>query len=447
VIGVLGSTFVPTGLAGRADPDFGVRAEPWVLAAGALVIVVLLVGVGLLVSWLDSRGVSRAQRPQRGVPSAGPLPLALGTHWALATRPGPASASARSALAAVTAGMIGVVAVVTFGASLDHLLATDRLHGWSFDASFVAEYQESDLGPFKGQLAGLTQDEDIAAVAFGSIENLIIEGQPMEVLAIEQVKGTAIHPTLLEGRAPSGRLEIVGASNALEEGHLRVGDTVRVGGEAQRPMKIVGSAVYPELGNNGDLSHMASVAYDALPGLGPERLSAMALVRVRTGADVEAVLRRNEVDGIETVGPFQPAAVTNIKQVGAIPWVLAGFLALLGLAAVGHALVMSVRGRRREIAVLRAFGMGRGQVALSVAAQASITVLVGALIGIPLGVAVGRWGWSLIADGLGVVFEPAITALLIAVSIPVGLVLANLLAAGPAAVAARLRPAEVLRTE
>src|SRR5207245_2051763 len=103
------------------------------------------------------------------------------------------------------------------------------------------------------------------------------------------------------------------------------------------------------------------------------------------------------------IAPFKPVRLKNLERVGAMPWLLAAFLALLGLAAVMHALVMSVRHRRREIATLRSLGMLPRQVRAAVAAQATITVLAGAMIAFPLGLAAGRLAWGIIANGLGVV--------------------------------------------
>jgi hypothetical protein len=417
------------------------------LVLGAALIVLLLTGVGMYAGWRDSRRADEAQRSRRGSPGRGPIPVALGGHWALAIRPGPASASARSALAAVAAGMVGLVAVLTFSASLDHLLATDRLYGWDFQGGYVdVDYQNDDLAGFVERFPELTKDRGIDGVTVGSIVDFSVEGGVVEGFALSPLKGRLAHPTLLEGRAPAAPDEIVAGTASLRAAGKSVGDVVTAGDDHRR-MRIVGRAVFPEMGNNGDLSHMVWVTQSALPGLGSQQVSALMLVRVRPGSPAEAVIERNAVENVEVINSFQPAAVKNIEQVGAIPWVLSGFLALLALAAVGHALVTSVRHRRGEIAVLRALGLVRGQVSLSVAAQATITVLVGSVIGIPLGIAAGRWAWALVAAGLGVVDEPVVTALLIAAAVPSALVLANVIAAGPAAVAARLRPARVLRTE
>ena len=65
-----------------------------------------------------------------------------------------------------------------------------------------------------------------------------------------------------------------------------------------------------------------------------------------------------------TVGPAsrstrspRPQDVLNLRNVRPLPRALAAFLVLLGVAALGHALVTSVRRRRHELAVLRADGL------------------------------------------------------------------------------------------
>jgi ABC-type antimicrobial peptide transport system permease subunit len=51
-----------------------------------------------------------------------------------------------------------------------------------------------------------------------------------------------------------------------------------------------------------------------------------------------------------------------VQNVRVLPVLLGGFLGLLAVGAVGHALAMAVRQRRHDMAVLRALGMTRWQV-------------------------------------------------------------------------------------
>jgi hypothetical protein len=74
-------------------------------------------------------------------------------------------------------------------------------------------------------------------------------------------------------------------------------------------------------------------------------------------------------------------------------------------------------------------------------------VAVARAAGVPLGIAAGRWAWTLFADGLGVVAVPRVPGVAVGMVVVVALAVANLVAAAPADVAARTRPARVLRSE
>ena len=165
------------------------------------------------------------------------------------------------------------------------------------------------------------------------------------------------------------------------------------------------------------------------------------------GTDKEAARRQLEqrVGIVNTDRP--PSDVTNLQRVEAFPSIFALFLGLLAVLAVGHALVVTVHRRGRDLAVLRVLGFRPRQVSATVAWQASLMVLLGLGLGVPLGVAAGRWTWALVANGVGVVNRPEIPVVALALTVPAALLIANLLAAFPAWAAARARPALALRTE
>jgi predicted lysophospholipase L1 biosynthesis ABC-type transport system permease subunit len=82
-----------------------------------------------------------------------------------------------------------------------------------------------------------------------------------------------------------------------------------------------------------------------------------------------------------------------------------------------------------------------------VAWQATTVALVALAVGLPLGVALGRWSWSLLIDRIGLAPEPVTPwpALLAAATATV--LVANLVAAWPGRMAAQTRPAVALRSE
>ena len=147
------------------------------------------------------------------------------------------------------------------------------------------------------------------------------------------------------------------------------------------------------------------------------------------------------------LGPQRPGDIRTYSRVRSTPLFLAGLLALLGAGVLTHLLVTSIRGRRRDLAILKSLGFVRRQVWTTVAWQASCVAIVSLVVGVPVGIAAGRWAWSAFAGSVGVVPEPAIPFLAAVLVVPITLVAANLVAALPAGAAGRVRAASVLRTE
>jgi ABC-type lipoprotein release transport system permease subunit len=151
---------------------------------------------------------------------------------------------------------------------------------------------------------------------------------------------------------------------------------------------------------------------------------------------------------VQVIGlPRPPSNVENLGRVGGLPNVLAGLLALLAAAALAHLLVTSVRRRRRDLAILKSLGFVRGQVSAAVAWQATTVAVFALAVGLPLGVALGRWTWSLLIDRVGLGAEPATPGLTLLAGVAGTVLVANLVAAWPGRVAARTSPAVALRSE
>jgi ABC-type antimicrobial peptide transport system permease subunit len=139
--------------------------------------------------------------------------------------------------------------------------------------------------------------------------------------------------------------------------------------------------------------------------------------------------------------------VIDLSSVRQLPVILAGLIGLLGVGTIGHTLITSVRRRRRDLALLKTMGFVRRQVGATVAWQATSFVLFALVSGVPLGMAAGRWGWHAVASGINSSSPVVMPAVSLALIVPTALVAANLLAAGPGWVAARVAPAVVLREE
>ncbi len=78
-------------------------------------------------------------------------------------------------------------------------------------------------------------------------------------------------------------------------------------------------------------------------------------------------------------------------------------LAVLGAGVLAQLMVVWVQRRRREIAILKTIGFVRRQVlSLKCAWQSGTFAALSLLIGIPLGIFVGRGAWALFASELGI---------------------------------------------
>jgi len=98
--------------------------------------------------------------------------------------------------------------------------------------------------------------------------------------------------------------------------------------------------------------------------------------------------------------------------------------------------------------LLKALGFVNAQVGATVLWQATTVALVGIVIGIPLGIVVGRVVWNTFATNLGAVPVATVPALTIAVLAIGVFVVANVLATLPAVTSARKRSVgQLLRTE
>lgn len=229
---------------------------------------------------------------------------------------------------------------------------------------------------------------------------------------------------------------------AVADGSVRVGDvvTARLTSEVPVDLEVVGTV------GDGPVSGwvVAAPTWDRLGGG-----SDAALLLVALEGDVDREAGRSAVADALAAFPLLSVETTSEQVAGAVDQVEAflvlftGLLALALLIAVlgiANTLALSVVERTREIGLLRAVGMTRGQVRRMVAGESVVTALFGAVVGASTGLAVG---WVVVTaladDGLGTLSVPVVqTVAWLALSAVAGVVAAAL----PARTAARL---DVLR--
>jgi predicted lysophospholipase L1 biosynthesis ABC-type transport system permease subunit len=211
---------------------------------------------------------------------------------------------------------------------------------------------------------------------------------------------------------------------------------------------VVGTVVIPSLGSAGALAGTAYTTYGGLRYLGKPD-NQYFVVRIRKGVDPHVVTARltRLTGGIPPTGASVPAEIERIRQINDLPALIAAITVTIALIAVAYTLVVSVRRRRRDLAILKTVGFTRGQARRTVAVQATTIAIIAMVVGAIFGLFVGNQIWRLVANELGVARAAAVPFTALVVLVPLGVVIVNLIAAIPARAAARIGPAVVLRSE
>jgi hypothetical protein len=268
----------------------------------------------------------------------------------------------------------------------------------------------------------------------------------LAVRAMENVKDVIATP-IVDGRAPRGPGEMAMAPKTLDALGAQLGDVVRVrSGTRVVTLRVVGRAILPPSGNRDKLGEGAALSFGALRRLQPRVPRTLFEVRIADGADRAAALARLTTI-FDPSAAVRPSEVGDYGRVGATPVIVAALFAAVAVAALGHSLVTSIRRRRRDLAIYKTLGFTRRQVLTTVVSQATTVATLGLLAGLPLGIASGHFAWNLFADWLGVVPESVTPSAALVLLVPATVLAAALVATLPGHMAARLRPALVLRAE
>jgi ABC-type lipoprotein release transport system permease subunit len=447
IVGVLATHWFPIGLARRLEPDPGVHVAPGPLVGG-LVITTTCVVVTVVVTALATQRPNRIRRHVRTTAmswvtrSGAGVPPAVGTSLALDGVPerGPRS---RLAVVAAVAGVMAVVAALTLVHAIDDIAEHPERAGATWDLEM------STIG-FGLDEIGRAADAEPAVESMALMGRLPtrIAGADAAVYALDVRKGDVAF-TVVQGEAPGDDDEIALGPATARLIDAGIGDTVGVGPD-QVPMEVVGISLLSQTPHSafdeGGWVTVAAYETMATPFDFDGKLYEAALLVAAPGVSSD-VLAGDLPSHWGLVAPAESADVHNLVKVRELPIYLAGFLALLALGAVAHALFTAVRQRARDLAVLQALGLTARQAASSVSWQATVTGSLAAAIGIPLGALLGRRVWRAISDELSFVYVGPLPAQLLVLSAPVCLALCMLLAVHPARGTAKRPITEALREE
>jgi ABC-type lipoprotein release transport system permease subunit len=465
------SPVTPVGEARLAEPSTGLAFDPVVLPLGALAIVAVVMLLGLWPSWRASQvrlGDDRIveHRPSaivaRVAEAGAPPSVLIGVRHALERGRGAASVPVGSALFGTSIAVLALCATAIFGSSLAHLTTTPALYGDDYQVLFGNGGTGGDPA---AELAAMQGAHTFDRIMVGTRQEVSVNGVSVYGLAGKAVRGPLML-SVVRGRLPAGDGDVILGATTMRQVGARLGSSVRVtfqlpdGSTRTVPFRVVGVASFPGQFGLGGLGVGAAFTWSAYahadcpPGSAPaaceQAFAAGPPPAVMASATPDAAGRVALSRLVRQFGssvaqaPTTPTSLVNFGEAVNFPLILGVALALFGAATLLHLLVVSSMRRRREIGLLKALGFVNRQVGAATCWQATTVVVVGLLVGIPLGVVVGRAVWNAFASNLGAVPVATVPLGLIAVIGAGILVVANLLALAPAMMAARTTSAEQL---
>lgn len=423
------------------------------VAGGGLVTVI---GIALLIQGAFGEGGLAAVAAGGavlffGLAALGPLfarPFTLILGWPIARFRGITGTLARqNALrnpvrTATTASalMIGValvsfVTILAASASASTEAAIDR----TFTGDFVVRASVSGVG-FGGLSPTVAEDlralPEVDAAAGERIGFAEIDGDTQLLRGIDPDQAHRI----VDPDAVAGGLDALGpdglavVDDVADEHDWQLGDTVLLRFAETGTSEFTIEAVYEEAAQLGDYvtSHEAFEANFA------QQFDAAVFVRTVSGVD-QAVARQ-AIEGILAEFPnaelqdraeLEAASRAQVNQLLGLFYALLGLAVLIAVLGIANTLALSIFERTRELGLLRAVGMTRGQLRSLIRWEAMLIALFGGLGGLGVGV---FFGWIL----AGALETEGLTEL----AIPAGQLAGIALVAVLAGVIASVRPGQ-----
>ena len=227
------------------------------------------------------------------------------------------------------------------------------------------------------------------------------------------------------------------------------------------PFRVVSTIPLPVVDGFAGLGNGAVVTLSGLRGRGMPRQSRPGPVPADGGGDKprfhpDQVVRQARrvsrpslisltLSSPSPCSPITPTSLINFGEAVDFPLIFGAIVAVFGAATLLHLLVVSVSRRRRETGLLKVLGFVNSQVVWAVSSQATTLAVVGIIIGVPIGFdrRTGRPGTS--SPATSVSSRSSVVPVWLIAVLAVGvIVVANVLAVGPALAATRSKAGKLL---
>jgi putative ABC transport system permease protein len=333
----------------------------------------LTLGVGILALFVGiAMLASRLVKPIAalvGLPSA-----RLGGEAGRLARDNAVRNPARTAstAAALMIGLALVTVVATLGAGLRG--STEKSVAKQIDADYVVTAKEGG-GSFPAT-------SDAAVAGAGTTVSAVRSDFEAGVTGIDPSTIDRFYQFKWESGSVRG-MDDRGAivSKSYAEGHdLKLGSTVKV---KSLKLHVVGIHKAPSM--DPLLSDIA-ITQAAFDGVFPRPQNAFTFVDGGSKAALAKATAEYPDAKVTTEAEFQKSRADGLQIILKMLYVLLGFSVIVSLFGMVNTLVLAVYERTRELGMLRAVGMTRRQARRMVRHESVITALIGAAMGIPLGV-------------------------------------------------------------
>ncbi|MCU1360840.1 MAG: hypothetical protein JWN99_2129, partial [Ilumatobacteraceae bacterium] len=410
------SPFMPLGPAADLGGGEGVHVDVAVIGLGVLASALFCAALLVLAAWRSHRPRSRPtshRQPSRLVGLAGSAGSSPSLETGVAMTLGDHGASGRVPMRSVITGtaisVATLVVALGFATNLHDLTQSPHAYGWNWDVSLRAGQGFGNLDPdhLESILSG---DADIEAWSAAYLGDEQIGGTDVPLLGMAPTAD--VRPPIRSGRFIEEPDEIVLGSATAASLHAEIGDMVTIGSASPaEQLRVVGIGTLPSIGAqhvlHPSLGLGAIVAPERVPGNGDPASGAgpqLAFIRFHPGS-ADAALGRLEaittplgdVSELDILTAQRPSEIATAASLGDVPIVVAGMLAAAMALALGFALNASVRRRGHDLAVLRSLGFSDRQMTSTIACHSSTIVIVGIIVGVPVGVIGSPWLWQAFA--------------------------------------------------
>jgi putative ABC transport system permease protein len=412
----------------------------------------LLLGVGVLLLFFGvSMNAARVVRPLAAV--LGAPARAIGGAPGILARDNATRNPARTASTA-SALMIGL-ALVTFVAIFGQGIF--KSFEDAVDQLFIADYAITSTNTFTPidasvgkSLVGQPGVSEVTAIRAGSAHFL---GGDHNLTAVQPNTATGVRlDWKAGGESVPGRLGMTGwfTDDDYAKAHdLRVGSPVNLEFPDGKRVNLKLLGIYKKP-NGGSPFGEATISTALFDRYIPRPQDEMVLVNTPDGvSDANTATLEDNVSGfadakVQTRDEFKTNFLKPIKRILNLLYALLALSVVVSLVGIINTLVLTVFERTRELGMLRAVGMTRRQVRMMIRYESIVTALMGAALGMVVGVFLA----ALVAQALsnqGVVF--AIPWLQLVYFVLAAVIVGILAAVIPARRAARLNVLRALQYE